>query len=546
MYESITTTNDRTSSKAVSKEPCPVCQSNGRDTTGDNLVVFSDGHKHCFACNNHISKSGGFEDLSFTYEYLPWRGVTKETMAFYDVKTKIDSEGTPVSLGFKYPNDSYKVRQFADKSFHTVGDIAKAGLFGRNKFPAGSHKYVLITEGELDALSLYQVLRGTPVVSVRSSSTAKLDAAIDRSWLNSFERIYICFDGDGAGRDAASEVAKLFDYNKVYDVKFPGGNRKDANDFVKAGEADELRNIFNNAKKFLPDNIVSSLSEFKKELRKPIAKGISYPWPTLTRMTYGLRPREVVLITAQEGVGKTEVCHSILHNLLKETDDDIGTIFLEESKQRLLQAIAGIELKKPVHLPDCGCSVDEVEQALTSVVGRDDRLHVYSHFGSDDADSLLDTIRFLVSARGCRWIVFDLISLAVSGLSGDREEKALSYLSGRLALSTQELDYGLIMVSHVNDYGQTRGSRMIGKDCHIRIDLERDIKNNSPTTVMTISKNRPASLTGHAGNLLFDYKSHTLSEDLGVKDGTENGDIFEVLSPINDNRRNSDDLRAVA
>lgn len=529
-----------TRTKAIAKEPCPECRRMDRDTTGDNLVVFDDGHKHCFACNYHVSINGkGFEDLSFTYEYLPWRGISKETMSFYGVKTKIDSEGGPLAIGFKYPNDSYKIRQFADKSFHTNGDISKAGLFGRDKFAAGSHKYVLITEGELDALSCYQVLH-IPCVSVRSSSSAKLDASIDRSWLNSFERVYICFDGDGPGRDAASEVAKLFDYNKVYDVRFPGGNRKDANDFLQAGEGDELRNIFSNARKFLPDNIESSLNKFLEELDKPLPEGIPYPWASLTHMTCGLRPREVVLITAQEGVGKTEVCHSILHQLLKETDDAIGAIFLEESKQRLLKAIAGIELQKPIHLPGYSYDSNEAKQALTKVVRRDDRLHVYSHFGSDDADTLLDQIRFLVSARGCRWIVFDLISLAVSGLSGDREEKALSYLSGRLALSTQELDYGLIMVSHVNDYGQTRGSRMIGKDCHIQINLDRDVRAGSKDTTVSIYKNRPASMTGFCTTLSFDSISHTLKEKTD-----DESTLSEVLSPSIAEWENQDDLGTV-
>lgn len=440
-------------------------------------------------------------------------------MSFFGVKTKINDEGVPISIGFEYPNSSYKVRQINEKAFHSVGDISKAGLFGRNKFPTGSHKYVTITEGELDALSAYQVLK-SPCVSVRSSSSAKLDCSIDRSWLNSFERIYLAFDSDGPGRDASREVAKLFDYNKVYDLRFPGGDRNDANDYVKVNDSDSLRQLWWNAKKFLPDNIISSLNDFKKELLKPVTKGISYPFPTLTDMTYGLRPREVVLVTAQEGVGKTEIVHTILHGLLKETDDAVGAIFLEESKQRLLQAVAGIELKRPIHLPDCDCGDSEKERALDQVVRSDDRLHVYSHFGSDDADSLLDTIRFLVSARGCRWIVFDLISLAVSGLSGDREEKALSYLSGRLALSTQELDYGLIMVSHVNDYGQTRGSRMIGKDCHVRIDAERDVKAGDRFTQLFITKNRPASRTGPAGRLVFDPVSYTLSEDFG-----DNNDI---------------------
>ena len=505
----------RVQSSKISEQhiACPVCPSS------DAYCIYEDGHGHCYSCGYHLNnKSSTISDEGYTYEFLDWRGISKETFRYFDTKTKCDGTGKPIELGFHYPNDSFKIRSIDTKDFRSVGDIAKAGLFGRNKFTAGSHKYVTITEGELDALSLYQVLK-SPVVSVRSSSSAKLDCSMDRSWLNSFERIYLAFDADEPGRDAAASVAKLFDYNKVFQVKFPGGKRKDANDFVSNGESDELRQLWWNAKKFLPENIISTRAEFKKELFKPLKVGVPYPFPTLTSMTYGMRTGEVVLLTAQEGVGKTEVSHAILHKLLKETKDAVGAIFLEESKQRLLQALAGIELKAPVHLPEWSGEPSEIERAIDTLVPTDDRLHIYSHFGSDDADTLLDTIRFLVSACGCKWVVFDLISLAVSGLGGDREEKALSYLSGRLALSTQELDYGLIMVSHVNDYGQTRGSRMIGKDCHVRIDLTRDLKETDDrlrrTTDVTISKNRPASRTGPAGKLLFDPATYTLSEDFG-------------------------------
>lgn len=507
-YGGVTPASSRLTNQHI---PCPECPSS------DAYCEYDDGHGYCYSCNYYKPKEGSsISDEIFTYEYLPFRNIGKEAFAFYESKTKVDTDGKPVSIGFQYPNGSYKVRQLDKKAFHSVGDISKAGLFGRNKFAAGSHKYVTITEGELDALSLYQVLK-SPVVSVRSSSSAKLDCSIDRSWLNSFERIYLAFDADEPGRAAAAEVAKLFDYNKVYQVRFPGGTRKDANDYVHSGEPDELRNIWWNSKKFLPDNIISSLADFEKILKEPPKKGISYPFSTLTDMTYGLRTGEVVLITAQEGVGKTEITHTILHHLLKETTDAIGAIYLEESKQRLLQAIAGIELKKPVHLPDCDCTPSEVIAAVNKVVSSDDRLHVYSHFGSDDAESLLDTIRFLVSARGCRWIMFDLISLAVSGTGGDREREALEYLSARLEIMTQELDFGLIMVSHVNDFNQTRGSRMIGKNCHVRIEAHRDVTASDDrlrrTTELVISKNRPASRTGPAGKLLFDPISYTLSED---------------------------------
>jgi len=464
---------------------------------------------------------------------MPFRGIDKATFIKYNAKTKINADGKPVAIGFPHRDGTAKVRTFPKGFYYEKNGKSdvKPGCFGVENFTAGSHKYVTITEGYEDALSLYQVLR-SPAVSVKSSGTAAADCAADRSYLNSFERIYLAFDADEAGRDAAAAVAKLFDYGKVWDVKFAGGDRKDANDYLRNGEADELRNIWNNAKKFLPDTIISSFSDFEKVIGEEPTVGVSYGIPTVDYMTYGIRTGESVLVTAQEGVGKTEVMHKVLHSILTETPDAVGAIFLEEPKKRLLQALAGIDLKRPVHLPDCGVPNDQVFNALQRVVKTDDRLHVYSHFGSDDPDVILDTIRFLVSARHCRYIFLDHITMVVSGLGGDNERRALDYLSTRLEMMVKELDFALIVVSHVNDDGLTRGSRNISKIADIRIDLKRDVTNLDPiirrTTNLTISKNRFCGRTGPAGQLLFDPATYTLHEDTGY-------DISPKANGANDN-----------
>jgi len=491
--------------------PCPNCPSS------DAYCTYEDGHGYCFSCQHYSPPEGMVgkaDDVQYTYEYLPWRGITSGSFKLFDAKSKIDDTGKPVSVGFRYPNGAYKVRLRDKKEFYSQGDIAKAGLFGRDKFE-GHGKAVTITEGELDAISLYQVLR-TPVVSAQSASSAARDCAIDRAWLNGFDRIYLAFDNDDAGREALARVARMFDYLKVFVVKF--GKRKDANEYLEHEEEEELRSIWWNAKKYLPENIVSSLSDFTTILHAPSVKGVPYPFTTLTEMTYGIRKSESVLITAQEGVGKTELMHAIEHKLLKETDDAIGAIFLEEPKRRHLQALAGIELEQPVHLPDCNCPEDQTLLALKEVVRKDDRLYLYSHFGSDDPESLIDTIRFLVGACSCSYVLLDHITMAVSGLAGDDERKALDYLSTRLEMMVKELDFSLIIVSHVNDIGQTRGSRYISKIADIRIDATRDVTNPDPvarnTTYLTVSKNRFSGRTGPAGRLIFDPVTYTFKEEL--------------------------------
>jgi len=498
----------KNSNVVQSKLPCPFCNSS------DAYHLYDDGHGYCFSCKSYYHPKKAIDLNTYTYEYLPIRGIDVATLRKYDVKTKIDPDGKPVAIGFRYPSGAHKVRLLDRKDFYWAeGSEPKVGLFGRDKFNSGEHKFITITEGELDALSLWQVLK-SPVVSVQSATSAARDCSLERSYLNSFERIYLAFDGDSAGDEATAAVARAFDYNKIFHVKFD--KYKDANEYLRAGEETELRNLWWNARRYQPSQIISTFQEFENTLKEPPKPGIPYPWPALNEMTYGIRTGESVLITAQEGVGKTELMHSIEYNILKETKDAVGAIFLEEPKVRHIQAIAGLELRKPIHLPDVDCAPSEILAALQRVVVEDERLYIYSHFGSDDPESLIDMVRYLVGSRNCRYILFDHISMAVSGLAGEDERRALDYLSTRLEMMVKELDFGLVMVSHVNDLGQTRGSRYISKIADIRIDATRDTVSSDAiernTTSLIVSKNRFSGRTGPACKLLFDPKTFTFEE----------------------------------
>jgi len=508
---------------------CPSCGSSDARTN------YADGHGFCFSCSTYFPPESVSRE-GFTYECLPWRNIDKTVMSFFDVKTKIDTEGKPLAVGFKYSNGSHKVRLLDKKGFYIEKNsngegTEKAGLFGKNRFAAGGSKTLTITEGEIDALSYYQVLR-SPVVSVQSSACAVRDCTVDYDFVNSFDKIYLAFDNDAAGRDALRGVAKLFDYNKVFHVRF--SNRKDANEYLQAGEDQELRNIWHNAKKYLPESIVSSFDDFKQILSTPPKEGVPYPFTKLTELTYGIRTGETVLFTAQEKVGKTELMHFIEHKLLKETPDNVAAIYLEEPKARHLQALAGIELSRPVHLPDARVENTELFSAVQKVIGKDDRLHLYSHFGSSDPDVIIDVIRFLVSARNCRYVILDHMSMVVSGNSGEDERRALDYLSTRLEMMVKELDFALIMVSHVNDQGQTRGSRYPTKVADITVTATRDLQHpdlqERNSIYLRVLYNRFCGKTGPAGKIVYDQDTCSFKEEEYA-----DGGFNHTLVPRHDN-----------
>lgn len=499
--------------------PCPHygCSSS------DAFHLYSDGHGFCFSCSKPWYPDNYGDDTltddDYSMQYMPWRGITADSFAKYDVQTKVAHDGTPVSIAFPYGRDRAKVRSISAKSFVWVGTEypEDTPLFGQSVFNSGSHKYIVVTEGELDAISVYQILNGRSAsVSVTSAVVAERNCKAARDYLNSFERIYLCFDNDEPGNVAKAKVARLFDYNKVYDLALT--KYKDANEYLsQEGGEDEFRDVFKNARKFQPEGIVSTLTDIvsilKRERKASIA---SYPFTELQRITGGIRSGERVLLTALEGIGKTEYVRAIEHSILGSTDLNLGIIHLEEPQERSIRGLIGYELGVPTHLSSSVHSVDELTTRWQGLVKRDERVHFYSHFGSSDPNVILDRIRFMVAVLGCRIVTLDHISMVVSGLGDSKERENLDYISTRLAMMTNELDFALIFVSHVNDEGLTRGSRNISKIADLWVHITRDHLHDDElvrnTSTLTVKKNRFTGLTGYAGKLYFNPKTFMLSE----------------------------------
>jgi twinkle protein len=498
--------------------PCPCGKSSDGYSEND------DGSGHCFVCNEHYPRkatngSGGVVDRNFRLEHREWRGLTSRTMEKYGIVFKVDTEtGVPVNVAFPYSDDgTWKVREPIDaKEFRVVNgktNFRDCLLFGQSSFNASGSDSITITEGELDAASVWQMV-GHPAVSLKSgASGAKRDCQRAFKYLDSFKRVILCFDGDAIGERAVREVAPLFDNRKLYIVKLT--KHKDANDFLQSGDIQEFKNAWHNARRYVPDGVISSFNEVADILREgPKKSDASYPFDELQAKTYGLRSGEVVLVTAQEGVGKTEFLRWMEHHILKTTEANIGTIRLEESRKRTIHGLLKYEFQAPVHLEDTHISIEEQIDAYQNLLKREDRLYIFSHYGSDDPDAILGVIRFLVAVCDCKFVFLDHLSMVVDGNLEVDERKVLDYLSTKLSEMTRELDFCLVVVSHINDEGQTRGSRLISKLASVHIRLERDPLDTSSVarnkTDVIVLKNREIGDAGPSGTIFFDNVTHTL------------------------------------
>ena len=497
----------------------------------DGNSLYDDGHTHCFVCNktefeNDIEERSVMKDaiapkkleMKGQIKSIPDRGISQQTCEKYGVTQDegkhyypyADTTGNLVAV---------KTRTVADKSFSIGGTFGTAALFGQHLFHGGG-KYVTVYEGELDALAGYQLTGSQwPSVSIRNGAQAALkDCKAQYEWLNSFESVVICFDADEPGKKAAKEVAELFG-NKAKIVQHKSGY-KDACDYLAGGATKEFVNEWWRASPYVPDGIVNA-ADLWEEISKPepVAEA-QYPWKGLNKLLYGIRPAELITVTAGSGLGKSQFLREILYNLLKTTTWNIGGLFLEESTRKTARSIMSLHANKLLHLPDTPTTEQELKEAFDATLGSN-RIYLFDHFGSSDVDNISNRIRYMAKACDCRVVFLDHISIVVSGQDLGDERKAIDNMMTKLRTLVQELNITLICVSHLKrpqgnqghedggsvSLSQLRGSGAIAQLSDAVITLERNSmaenEEERHLTKIAVAKNRYNGETGPACKLQY-------------------------------------------
>lgn len=525
-------------SKFLRHESCPECGSS------DALAIYDNGGKHCFGsgCDYHVFGDG--ETPMTTQELpkakplnmggvvaaIPQRRLSQETCGRFGVTVEYSSTGEIQKHFYPYYNTesgeicAAKVRDVKTKGFHATGDMSGAGFFGQQQ--CSGNKYITITEGELDALSVYEMFnKQYDVVSLRSgASNAAKEIKEQLEWLESYENIVICFDNDKAGDAALEQVKDLFSPNKLKICKLPV---KDASDMLIANRVKDFTQLWWNAKVYRPDGIVAGTETWDKLVEKRQVKSIPYPWEGLNHITRGHRPYELVTITSGSGMGKSQFIREIEYDLLRRCEGNIGVLALEEDLARTSLGIMSVAANRPLHLEE-DTPVDELRPFWEATLGTG-RYYLFDHWGSTSADNLLSRVRYMAKALDCRYVVLDHLSIVVSSQESGDERKAIDEIMTKLRTLVAETGISLFLVSHLRrsqgkahedgaqiSLGELRGSQAIAQLSDIVIGMERDQQNANEdirnTTTVRVLKNRYTGETGPACWLQYDRGTGRMKE----------------------------------
>jgi twinkle protein len=369
----------------------------------------------------------------------------------------------------------------------------------------------------------------TPVVSIKNGITSAVkDIKASLEWLeNNFDNIILNFDNDEHGREGSMKVAELFSPGKCKIMNLPEGF-KDASDCLTQNKIQIYNKTFWDAKVFAPDGIINA-NTLLDDVLKPITKSfVQYPFEGLNKITYGLRPSELVTFTAGSGLGKTQVMREVVHHIIKSTEDNIGLLMLEETPVITSKGLMSVEANQRLHLPDVHVSKEEMKTYFDATVGTG-RVFMFDHFGSNSIDNIVSRVRFLAKGLDCKYVVIDHISIIVSDQQHGDERRALDEIMTRLRTLVQETGVSMIVVSHLRrpegkgheegaatSLSQFRGSASIGQLSDMVIGLERDAQNDDPdvrnTTRIRVLKNRFSGITGPCCDLKYDIDTGRLNE----------------------------------
>jgi len=188
-------------------------------------------------------------------EFMPQTGKEENTIQFnYFINNEL------INIKYRDGKKNFKLVKGAEKVFYNIDSTI-------------GHDYMVIVEGEIDALSfidagVHSVVSVPNGATVTGTNLDYLDSCID--YFEGKEKIIIAVDKDEAGENLRQELIRRLGAETCYTVDF--GDYKDANEFLVANGRDMLSSIINDASPVPIENVLT-LKDIDDELQEFIHEG---------------------------------------------------------------------------------------------------------------------------------------------------------------------------------------------------------------------------------------------------------------------------------
>ncbi len=210
-------------------------------------------------------------------------------------------------------------------------------------------------------------------------------------------------------------------------------------------------------------------------------------------MTRGIRPRQLWLLTAGTGVGKSTDAREWMYAALCE-GKKVGAVFLEESVEDTAKYL--IALDNNVLAEDLEDNPDILTagqwKASHDKLFAAGNYQAYDHFGATDSDDLLSKLEFM-AANGAEQLYLDHLTIAATGLDLDGTDTLMVKLRSMI----ERTGCSVIAIAHIRK--TSNGARAAEEGGDISLDDIKGSGSLKQVPDVIIAKKRNQQDTSAAG-----------------------------------------------
>lgn len=307
-------------------------------------------------------------------------------------------------------------------------------------------KECIITEGEMDALSFYEVGFHN-VISVPNGANANLDYLDDfiEDYFDDKETIFIASDTDTKGVELRDELLRRFGAERCRVLEY-GQGCKDANEHLMQYGAESLKKALLSAPEIKLEGVFT-VSDFEESLdalfEHGMQKGVTIGHECFDRLC-SFETKRLLTVTGIPGSGKSEFIDEIAERLNMRYGWRFAYFSPENAPlayhaSKLIEKFTGKKFSK---------------STLTYGEYKQVKQHLETDFffisPKDDykLETILERAKFLVRRKGIKALVIDPYNRLEDESDGMSETKYISRQLDRLTNFAQQNDVLVILMAH--------------------------------------------------------------------------------------------------
>lgn len=472
--------------------------------------------------------------------YMESRGISAAITERYGLTTQKDHDNILVFPFFdengKMQFIKYRKTDFdkeKDRNKEWSEKDCKPILFGMDQCDAEKNDTLILTEGQIDSLSVAEAFDGNiNAVSVPTGCNGFTWVPYCWDFLSKFKTLIVFGDHEKDHITLLDEMQKRFKGTVKHVRPEDYQDCKDANELLQKHGKQAVVDAVERAV-IVQNKRIKKLSEVQAKNMSEVP-GINTGIAQLDKLLGGFYYGQLIILTGERGLGKSTLGSQFIVNAI---DQGVTTFcYSGELMDWMFQSwldrqCAGRNYINTTKGPR-GEDVHLIDAVALELIHKwyDEYCFIYDNSvvnsDEDENETILETIETAVKQYGCRMLMIDNLMTAIADdLSSDLYRQQSAFVR-RLAEMAKRYDVIILLIVHPRkrtgktfDNDEVAGSSNITNlaDVVMNYSLPKDDNDENPDRILQITKNRLNGRTNYDGiPLWYEEKSKRILEGIGI------------------------------